>query len=145
MILSEQILMLVRNILVTAGITAYSDYIPDETDYPFCMYEILDLENYPDWAFEKDYERHTVRFNIYGNKDNPLDIIVIAEQIETLLDRTKNVFVESEGGIYLVCNYKVNDNISIENESEKWLVISDYEFVCQRNINEDADSSSSGS
>ena len=143
MILAEQIYMLIRNELETAGIRAYSDRIPTEIIYPFCMYEIPDTVSKPEWAFEKDYETLTVRFNIYGEKDNPNDVIAIAEQIEEIFNRTKLIFVESEGGIHLVCNYKVDDSIGILKDPARWLAISDYEFIAQRNVGEDADSSSS--
>ena len=126
--------MLVRNNLVAAGITAYSDYIPDETSYPFCKYEIITMESYPDWSFEKDYEKLTVKFNIYGNNDNPIDIVAIAEQIETIFDRTQNTFVDTSNGKYLVCNYKVDDSVTQEDDPKRWLAISEYDFVAQRNI-----------
>lgn len=134
MILSEQVYKIIRNTLVTAGVTAYSDYIPDETSYPFCMYEILSMEPYPDWAFEKDYERLTVRFNIYGNEDNPQDAINIAEQLEELFNRVKYTFVDTSDGKYLICNCKVDDSVGYLEEDTYWVVKSDYEFIAQRNI-----------
>ena len=134
MINSEQVYRLIRNELVANSITAFSDYVPDETTYPFCMYEIVNLADSPDWAFEKDYESLTVRFNVYSDKDNPLDAVTLAEQIETIFNRKKLEFVDTDDGKHLVCNYKIDDSITYLNEDTYWLVISDYEFVAQRNI-----------
>jgi len=133
-IIAEQIYKVIRNSLVSLGVTAYSDYIPDEASYPFCMYEIVNLANAPDWAFEKDYETLSVRFNVYCRKDNPLQGIEILEDIETLFNRTKNTFVDTDDGKYLICNYKTDDSVTYLNEDTFWLSISDYEFIAQRNI-----------
>lgn len=137
MILSEQCYTVIRNALWDNGITAYSDEIPTETQYsPFVMYEITslkELDNHP-WAFDKDYEKLTIRFNIYSNKNNPSDAIGIGEDIEGLFDRKKNTFVDGSDGKYLVCSYKINDSIGNLDNPKYWVAISDYEFVVQRDI-----------
>lgn len=134
MILGEQIYKLICQQLLANSITAYSDYIPDETSYPFCMYEIIDMEDSPDWSFKKDYERLTVRFNIYGNKDNPQDVVDLAEKIEKIFNRTKKTFIDTDNGKYLICNYKIDDKINILNDTLYWIASSDYQFIAQRNI-----------
>lgn len=134
MILAEQIYMLVRNELESLNIRAYSDYIPDGCKYPFVMYEILSIELDPDLAFNTDYERLTVRFNAYDKSNNPSKLIEILEKIETNLNRTKKSFIDTTEGKYLVCNHKVNDNISYLDADYFWSAYSDYEFIAQRNI-----------
>ena len=134
MILGEQLYKLVRNEMVKTNIRFYSDYIPDKTSYPFVMFEIDNQEAYPDTAFEKDYERLRVRFNIYDNSDNPHVAIGIGEEIETIFDRTKLQFSDLTEGKWNVCNVKVNDDITYLNEDHFWLLRTDYEFVCQRDL-----------
>ena len=136
MYLSEQIYTLVRNELVTAGITAYSDCIPDDEEiiYPFCLYEIINPDNKPDIAFNKDYEHLIVKFNIYGNKDNQQDIVDLAEQIEDIFNRTKKAFVNTDNGKYLVANFKENDDITFLEEDSYWLATTTYAFCAQRTI-----------
>ena len=134
MILSEQVYKVVRNALVGLSVPAYSDYIPDETSYPFCMYEIVSMSSDPDWAFEQDYELLTVRFNVYDRNVNPIDAINVQEEIETLFNRTHLTFVDETEGKYLICNCKVDDNITYLNEDHFWQIITDYEFVAQRDI-----------
>jgi len=134
MILGEQIYKIIRAELFDNAITAYSDYVPDETAYPFCMYEIVNMVDNPTWAFKQDYETLTVRFNVYGNKDNPLEALEILEEIESIFNRTKKVFIDTDDGKYLICNYKVDDSVTYLNEDTYWLAISDYEFVAQRDI-----------
>lgn len=134
MILAEQIYKVIRQELFNNNITAYSDHIPDETKYPFTMYEITNLDLVPDWAFEKDYEKLTVRFNVYGSKDNPIDAINLAEAIELLFNRKQKSFVDTTGGVHLICSYKVGDTVSHLGEDTYWLATSNYEFECQRDI-----------
>ena len=133
-ILAEQIYMLIRNELVDAGITAYSDYIPDETVYPFVMYEIVSMVEDPAWAFNQDYELQTVRFNIYDKNVNPTRAIGLAEEIETLFNRTQLTLVDEDDGKYLICNHKSDDSITYLAEDFYWLVNGDYEFRVQRDI-----------
>lgn len=132
--LAEQCFKIIRNELVTANITAYSDYIPDETQYPFVMYEIVDMSNSPDWAFEKDYEKLTVRFNIHDNSFNPGKTVEIAETIEGIFDRTHLEFTDTTTGKHLICCYKVNDSIGYDNDEQYWITTGDYIFQAQRDI-----------
>jgi len=135
-ILAEQVYMIVRQELFNNNITAYSDHVPDETHPipPFVLYEITNLDLVPDWAFEKDYEKLRVRFNIYGARDNPMDAIDIAEEIEGLFNRVKNSFLDPTEGKYLICSYKVNDSVNIIDDPKYWLTVTDYDFECQRDI-----------
>lgn len=133
MILGEQVYMVVRQELFNNSITAYSDHVPEEITYlPFVMYEITNLD--PEFAFGKDYEGLTVRFNVYGNKDNPMDVITIAEQIEGLFNRKHKQFIDLTEGKKLICSYKVNDTVNYLNDPTYWIAVTDYIFYCERNI-----------
>lgn len=134
MYLAEQTYKIIRNSLVGAGISAYSDMVPTETAYPFCMYEISNQDPTPDTAFEKDYETLQVRFNLFDNADNPSQIAAIGEEIETLFDRTKLSFVDGTGGMALICNYKTNDEILYEDDAKRWKAIIEFNFTAQRTL-----------
>jgi len=133
-ILSEQIYKLIRTELFNAGLTAYSDKMPDEKLYPFVVYSIDDIINKPDLGFNKEYEHIPVKFYIYGDKTNPHDVIDIAEQIETIFNRTKKTFVDTTNGKYLVANKKEDDDIRFLDENDYWLATTTYAFCAQRNL-----------
>ena len=81
MILADECYTVVRDALLNNGITAYSDQVPTETQYkPFVMYEIASLKEFDDhpWAFNKDYEKLTIRFNIFCNANNANESISMA-------------------------------------------------------------------
>ena len=144
-LIAEQVYMVIRDELYANNISAYSDYIPDETTYPFTMYEILLSQADPDTAFIEDYETLTVRFNTYTDKVNPLEAIELSEQIETLFNRTKLSFTDVDNGLYLICNYKVNSSLTYLDEDHYWVCINDYEFKAQRRLSDDWVFSSSSS
>ena len=131
MILAEQIYKIIRNALYANGIQAYSDYIPPEIPHVFCMYEIVNQSALPDTGFQQDYETLRVRFNVYDDNDNAQLGMDMSVQIEDLFNRKKFSVVDSGVGNQYICGYKVDDNISYP---DAWLVISDYEFVLQRDL-----------
>ena len=133
-ILAEQVYTIIKNELFDNNIKAYSDYIPDKTTYPFCMYEIVNTTSDPDWAFATDYELLTVRFNVYDNNVNPINAINLQVKIEGIFNRIKLDFVDETEGKYLMCNYKINDKIEYLQEDSFWLATVDYEFRGQRDI-----------
>jgi len=100
------------------------------------MYEIVSLKEFDDhpWAFNKDYEKLTIRFNIFCNANNANDAMDIGNDIEGLFDRKKHTFVDGTDGKYLICSYKVNDSVGNLDNPKYWVAISDYEFCAQRDI-----------
>jgi len=135
MILSAEIVKLVRNELVAEGINANSDRMPDIKVYPFIMWEVLDGEQAPDTAFGVDLETVTVRFNFYSNLINPSDIMALMNAIEELFNTTEGLeLVDTTGGKHLICNQKVGETLRYLEEDYYWQGIQDYTFKCQRNL-----------
>lgn len=148
MYLAEQVYMLIRQQLFNAGITAYSDYVPQETSYPFVMYQIVGLGTNPiDWGFSTDFETLTVKFNVYDDDANPSEVVTIMAEIEALFNLTHLGFPampDSEGK--LICVKKTDENlVMLTGDEYYWQGSSFYDFMCQRVQGDTLISSSSSS
>lgn len=145
MILSEQIYKTVTYYCKLHNITpCFSDRVPDETLYPFTLFEITKTDPYPKWGFTLDLETISVRFNVYDDNYNPGKVIKILKDIEHVFDRTCIDFIDVGDGSSM-CNKMVDNSLNYDNDEGRWLGIQDYEFVCTRVKGQDFESSSSSS
>ena len=137
MILGEQIYKLITQEMVKIGLTFYTDYIPQETTYPFTLIRIMNIKELA-LSFEHDYETIKVRFEIFSSSDtgNHHELFVLGKHIQQTFDRATLDFVDTTGGKNLLCSVLVNNSIVNEDIQQEgdFKAIMDFDFICTRNL-----------
>ena len=148
MILSEQVLRLIYNkiteLVDDATITnAYSYMAPDEAVYPFVVFTPIGIAPYS--GFLQDYELVNVQFSVFDEEPQSLATIRIMNRLEELFHRKHFEFLDTDSGKHLICIYKTGESVRYLQTDHYWMGIIEFDFNCQKNINDAEGTSSSSS
>jgi hypothetical protein len=129
------ILRLIHANLTNMGVN-HNPYISqDEELYPFVNYSMPDITLSPDNAFDVDYEKIRVRFEIFSKADSPQEVITIMKSLEKRFYDDDPALPYYSNNMKLVCSHVANaffDKLGLGTTSVMWRGTIDFYFTMQR-------------
>ena len=137
MLLSAQIMKLLKTQLTALGYSSWANLAPDETSFPFVVYTVSTMNL--DLSFKENYEYMRATLSVFSDDPSYTAPIAIMNAIETKFHRNQTLTIDAAVGT-LICIKKINEiqpikatsNYNSNNDDFYSMGVIEFQFIAQR-------------